>query len=260
MPAAHIQGPKSGCDWTENDLAAYNIRIVYQDALSFFRIPALPPPALKHPAVLHLPGPAYTNDPTVYELLRTMDLAMLPTYTDESAVDDFAVLLLRELGYAPAGRVIRTRKDIPLIVCGDNTLMKADVCIVDGGGIMLLLVLEDRRHVGGADPLPQLVAEAIAAFDLNNMTRERLGLEPLPSKDIPGITLKGTSPIFFKIPVTKQLVAAVRSGHYPAAETVVYAHLPAIPRPVDRWYEGMRPLDNRNIILSCYEALKRFVN
>ncbi|KAF7372156.1 hypothetical protein MVEN_00074700 [Mycena venus] len=257
-----IRSAKSGSDWTENDLHAYHIRVVYQDAATFFQIPGpgLPAPAVQHPAVLTLSGPATATDASVYQFLRTMDLAMLPVDAEESAVDDFAVLLLQELGYVPVGRVIRTRKDIPLVICGENRHAKTDVCIIDDGGI-LLLVQEDKRHADGGNPVPQLVAEAIAAFHSNNVTREQtLGLPPLPSKVVPGITMKGTSPIFFKLPISQELVSAVIGGVYPATETIVQAHLPAIPRPAERLNEGMKPQDNRLIIMSCYEAFKQFVH
>ncbi|KAJ7870143.1 hypothetical protein B0H14DRAFT_2345757, partial [Mycena olivaceomarginata] len=179
---------------------------------------------------------------------------------EESAVDDFAVLLFQELGYVPVGRVIRTRKDIPLVICGEHRHAKTDVCIIDDGGI-LLLVQEDKRHADGGNPVPQLVAEAIAAFQSNNLTRElTFGLPPLPFKVVPGITMKGTSPIFFKVPVSQELVTAVIGGVYPATETIVQAHLPAIPRPAERLNEGMKPQDNRLIIMSCYEAFKQFVH
>ncbi|KAJ7854176.1 hypothetical protein B0H14DRAFT_2756886 [Mycena olivaceomarginata] len=197
-----IRSAKSGSDWTENDLHAYHIRVVYQDATTFFQIPGpgLPAPTVQHPAVLTLAGPAAATEPGVYQFLR------------ESAVNDFAVLLLQELGYLPVGRVIRTRKDIPLVICGENRHAKTDVCIIDDGGI-LLLVQEDKRHAVAGNPVPQLVAEAIAAFHSNNVTREQtFGLPPLPSKVVPGITMKGTSPIFFKVPVSQELVMAVIGG------------------------------------------------
>ena len=72
--------------------------------------------------------------------------------------------------------------------------------------------------------------------------------------------MKGTAPIFYKIKVTVALVTSVAGGVYPPATTIVYAHIPDIPRPNQRWNEGMKPLDNRRIILSCYEAFKQFVN
>ncbi|TFK78742.1 hypothetical protein K466DRAFT_506815 [Polyporus arcularius HHB13444] len=44
--ANRIRSAKSGSDWTENDLAAYNIQIQYQDAPTFFGVDHLPPPAV----------------------------------------------------------------------------------------------------------------------------------------------------------------------------------------------------------------------
>jgi hypothetical protein len=66
----------------------------------------------------------------------------------------------------------------------------------------------------------------------------------------------GTSPTFFKIPITVELVRCVQRGEYPATPTVMIGHVPELPRP-NR--EGMKPLDNRRIILQCYEAFKQFV-
>jgi len=111
-----------------------------------------------------------------------------------------------------------------------------------------------NQHTGG-------IAEAIAAFTANNQTRQKtLNQLPLDSKIMPGITMKGTAPIFYKIKVTEALVTSVGGGVYPQAATTVYAHVPDIPRPSCCWSEGMKPLDNRQIILSCYEAFKQFVN
>ncbi|KAK6967040.1 hypothetical protein R3P38DRAFT_2753981 [Favolaschia claudopus] len=255
-----IRSAKSGSDWTQNDLDSYRIRVEYLDVATFFQIPDLPQPTVRHPAILTLSDPANTTDEDVYQFLRGMEQAMLPLDAEESAVDDFAVLLLREVGYAPLGRIIRTRKDIPLVICGENRHAKTDVCIIDDSGI-LLLVQEDKRHLEGGNPIPQLIAEAIAAFQSNNVTREQvLGLPPLHSKVVAGITMKGTAPIFFKIPMTQELSAAVMGGRYPIVETVVQALLPPIERPSSRLVEGMLPLDNRLRLLSCYEAFKQFVN
>lgn len=76
---------------------------------------------------------------------------------------------------------------------------------------------------------------------------------------MPGIVLVGTTPTLYKIPVTADLVRSVRHGTYPAEPTVVTMHVPAVPRPARRYSEGMKPLDNRRAILSCYEAFKRIV-
>ena len=73
---------------------------------------------------------------------------------------------------------------------------------------------------------------------------------------IPGITMVGTFPGFYKIKVTADLDCCVRLGQYPELQTVVYRHTPRVPR---RRSDGMRPLDNRKFVLRCYEAFKEIV-
>ncbi|KAH9063425.1 hypothetical protein EDB87DRAFT_1681476 [Lactarius vividus] len=255
-----IRNAKSASDWTQNELAAYNIAVEYQDATAFFGTHNFPQPATVNPAVLTATGPDDTAYDSVYKLLRTMDLAMSPVPAEESAVDDFAVLLLRALRYNTRGRVLKTKKDIPLVICGENRYAKTDVSVIDQNEI-LLLVQEDKRHMDNSDPELQLIAGAIAALATNNRTRRQIpNLTPLESKIMAGITMMGTAPIFYKTEVTAILVTSIGSGAYPQEETTVYAHIPNIPRPNRRWNEGVRPLDNRRVILSCYIAFKQFVN
>lgn len=192
-----------------------------------------------------------------YKLLRYMDLAMDPVRTgfaEESAVDDFAVHLLTLLDYAPRPNIASTRTDIPFKICGEIRHAKTDICIVESNNI-LLLIQEDKRHKEKKDPSPQLIAEAVATFQANDHMQKFRSRACI----IPGIVLKGTFPTFYKIPVTSHLADSVAHGHYPTEPTVVHAHIPDIPRPASCLSEGMRPLDNRRIILSCYEAFKKFV-
>jgi len=230
-----IRSPKSGSDWTVNDLIAYNITIVRQNAATFFG-----------QAVLTVP-------PHHPDLLNRLT-------ADEMADDESYQQLLRVMGYAgrALGRDLRSRKDIPLFICGEWRHAKTDVCVMDTNGY-LLLVQEDKRHLEIVDPEPQLVAEAIAAVQSNNRTRDLLGLDPLDVKVMAGITMTGTSPTFFKIPVTLELIGAIQRGEYPATPTIVVMHRPAVPRPARRLSEGMRPLDNRRCILACFEAFRQFV-
>jgi len=254
-----LRTAKSGSDWGGSELAAYNIEIKFQNAATFFGVNPLPAPTVADEVLTRINADDMQDDHN-YKLLRYMDLAMDPVPTEGSAVVDFVVHLLTVLGYVPRTRMTRTRADIPLRICGEQGHAKTDVYIVDSNEI-LLLVQEDKRHKESKDPEPQLVAEAIAAFQSNNWKRVHiLGQEPILMKVIPGITLTGSSPTFFKVPVTKELADAVEFGVYPATQTVVYAHLPSLPRPARRLSEGMKPLDNRSQILSCYEAFKLFVN
>ncbi|KAF8347370.1 hypothetical protein F5887DRAFT_1060744 [Amanita rubescens] len=230
--------PKSGNDWGIKDLHAYNISVQFQDAATFFGV-----------------------DPSRnYKFMRYMDVAMDPVPAEESAVNDFVVCLLTMLGYVPRSRIARARMDIPLITYGEHRHAKTDVCIVDDDdNDIVLLVQEDKRHIERKDPEPQLIAEAIAAFQTNNTRRTRiLGLNAIDAKVMAGITMVGSSPTFYKIPVTQGLAGAVERGQFPVTPTVVYAHLPEVARPAHRLSEGMKPLDNRRHILACYELFKQF--
>ncbi|KAK0466984.1 uncharacterized protein EV420DRAFT_1260734, partial [Desarmillaria tabescens] len=253
-----LRTAKSGNDWGPSELHAYNIRVEFQDAIAFFGVNPLPHPAVAD-EVLHNLAATDMVDDNNYKLLRYMDFAMDPVPAQESAVDGFVVFLLSLLGYVPREKMARARTDIPLLICGESRHATTDVCIVYADD-NLLLVQEDKRHKEPKDPEPQLIAEAIAAFQSNNARRTHvLGQNPIPVETIPGITLKGSSPIFYKIPITTELAESVALGLYPAAPTIVYAHLPKLPRPARRLSEGMRPLDIA-IILSCYEAFKIFIN
>ncbi|KAF9059189.1 hypothetical protein BDP27DRAFT_1431667 [Rhodocollybia butyracea] len=104
------------------------------------------------------------------------------------------------------------------------------------------------------EPYPQLVA-----FQAMNAQRRSRGFEILASKVIPGIIMDGTSPAFFKIPVTQELQYGVMTGTFPDTPTIVTGHVPMIPRPNRSSNEGMKPLDNRRAILQCYEAFKQYI-
>lgn len=118
-------------------------------------------------------------------LVNLLDIAMKPDSSEESAAVDFAVMLFLQLGYAQRHRVSRTRKSIPLLICGEWCHAKSDVCLVDvTQRDILLLVQEDKRYQPDEEhePLPQLIAGAIAAFEYNNRIRKTAGLDPLESK------------------------------------------------------------------------------
>jgi hypothetical protein len=71
---------------------------------------------------------------------------------------------------------------------------------------------------------------------------------------MPGIVMAGTSPSFFKIPITQTLLTHIAHGTCPQEETQVTFY-PALPDHSG----GMKPLDNRLEILRCFEAFKAIV-
>ncbi|KAF8500087.1 hypothetical protein BU17DRAFT_102564 [Hysterangium stoloniferum] len=250
-----IRLAKSGSEWGMSDLLAYNISIVERDQNTFFNGPL---PIYTGPAgFIQYEDRVQGIDAPSLKLLKRLDLAMRVMEGEESAVDDFAVHLLEAMGYETEQTVIRSRKSIRLNMCGEQVYAKTDVCVINLDSELLLLVQEDKSHINQADPEPQLVAEAIAAFQANNFNRvNNLLIDPLPKQVFPGITMVGTYPRFYKIEVTNDLDMCIRGGTYPATRTIVERHTPRVPR---RRSDGMRPLDNRMLILRCYEAFKQFV-
>ena len=247
---------KAGSDWTFDDLRAYNITIEPRDFGTFFGQPL---PSLQPSELLTKKLADEMTSVENYQVIRLMDLAMDRVPNQESNVAQFMEKLFAALGYESLAKSVLLRQQIPLFICGESRYATADVCIADMSEI-LLVIQEDKRHMDSGDPDPQLIAVAVAAFQFNNYRRTRVLNEPaLTSKVIAGITMLGTAPTFFKIPITQDLASAVELGEYPATQTVITRHLPDIPRPSYRVAEGMVSLDNREVIFTCFEAFKQFV-
>jgi hypothetical protein len=67
--------------------------------------------------------------------------------------------------------------------------------------------------------------------------------------------MTGTTPIFIRIPVTRELCEGVMSGRRPDHSTEVYYYEPTLPD----WDCGMRSVRNRRVIFGLYEAFKKYV-
>ena len=140
-------------------------------------------------------------------------------------------------------------------------LTAADVCVINARGLggITLLVQEDKRHLEQLEPEPQIISEATSSFQSNNTRLSRMGLPTLNQMTIPGITIFGTAPTFYKINITTALVEAVEAGMYPSQATIVHKLVPLVPRLKRLERYGMRPLEHRAAILGCFEAFKQFV-
>ncbi|KAJ8590252.1 hypothetical protein M405DRAFT_687501, partial [Rhizopogon salebrosus TDB-379] len=86
---------------------------------------------------------------------------------------------------------------------------------------LYLLVEENKRPRANQDARPQLVAEAVAAFQENNRMRARHRKPKIQEQIIPGIMMIGTSPTFYKIRVTERLSDAISRGDYPEEKTTI---------------------------------------
>ncbi|KAF8548858.1 hypothetical protein OG21DRAFT_1489016 [Imleria badia] len=82
----------------------------------------------------------------------------------------------------------------------DHLREEFDIGIRDKDNRYLLLI---KKAIGRKNPEPRLIAEAIAAYQNNNVIREtKLHLPILDEITFPGITYVGTAPTFYKIKVT----------------------------------------------------------
>ncbi|KAJ7731490.1 hypothetical protein B0H16DRAFT_1583442 [Mycena metata] len=111
-----LRSAKSGNDWTENELAAYNIRVVEQSLGEFFGIEKLPSVPTSLYAFVTTTDRTDATDDDTYKLLHHLDLAHMPKVGQEAAVDLFAEKLLEKLGYAEGRRIIMIRHESCLAI------------------------------------------------------------------------------------------------------------------------------------------------
>ncbi|KAK0209267.1 hypothetical protein DFS33DRAFT_1451965 [Desarmillaria ectypa] len=78
------------------------------------------------------------------------------------------------------------------------------------------------------------------------------------SKHLAGFTLRGTVPTFYKIPVTADLLHSITTAQFSPQKIVVHKLIPPVPNIAKLSENGMRPLENRRIILQYHEAFKQF--
>ncbi|KIJ15760.1 hypothetical protein PAXINDRAFT_176326 [Paxillus involutus ATCC 200175] len=232
-----IRTAKSGSDWTANELLAYNITVSSVLPGQFF---LTPDPSLDNidPAILNSP-PDDTNPATSRAAALYLDyLDLAARATQENFINDFAAETLKLLDFNDRGITVSTRFIIPLTTCGEsNRVAQTDVCLIHTPTFVLLALV---------------IAEAIAAFQFNNRKRKDRGLNPLNAMTIPCITMKGTRPTFYLVPVTTELSNAVITGQYPATQTQVLRCVTVARRAST----GMEDTEYRKLALKRFLAFK----
>ncbi|KAF8493540.1 hypothetical protein JB92DRAFT_2750237 [Gautieria morchelliformis] len=138
-------------------------------------------------------------------------------------------LLERFMEYDNKKRIVSTRFPIPFIICGVETKAEVDIYVAMKSSNILLLLQEDKRLENDKDPEAQVIAEAIAAFQENSKIRSKNYQEHLDKMIFPCITMIGTFPIFYLVPVTRELNECVKRGLYPENITTIYRHTPTVP-------------------------------
>ncbi|KAF8509299.1 hypothetical protein BU17DRAFT_32085, partial [Hysterangium stoloniferum] len=151
-----------------------------------------------------------------------------------NVIDDFARELFLIMRYKTNKRLLRTRHSIPLVICGENSNAQTDICLIQKKREFLLIVQDDKRFYNNKDP--EVIAEAVAAFQENNRMRKEED-RILNKMVIPCITMIGTYPRFYLVPVTMELSNCIITGQYPTNNTEVLCYIPKIPKRIS---DGMK--------------------
>ncbi|TEB26191.1 hypothetical protein FA13DRAFT_1610377, partial [Coprinellus micaceus] len=206
-----LRSAKSGNDWSDNELFAFNISIQDVDVATFFGVPGPQlPPTTVSPVILnntHRPPPPAVISKEDRPFFRYLERAN----THEAAVNDFAGHILRMLDFDDSDRSIATRRELSFTMCGSRVWAKADIVGLDSDAEYSLVVQDGSRTPVTDEPKAQLIASAIAAFVENNGFR----VPPLPQQTIPAMTMAGPCPVFYKVPVTQSLVDTLVTARYP---------------------------------------------
>jgi hypothetical protein len=149
-----------------------------------------------------------------------------------------------------------THYTVPFIICGDNdTVAQIDVCLLHRTNLVLLVLVKDTTVFNEPDPEGQVVAQAIAVFQFNNRKRGEYGLPLLETMTIPCITMAGTRPTFYLVPVTRELSNAVLLGEYPLTQTRVLKCV-TVGVSARHTVEGMENIHYRELVFRRVLAFK----
>jgi hypothetical protein len=156
---------KSGSKWGKSELQKYNITIQRQSPREFFSLIPTELPRVDQVFITRtLATPKLSK--SCFQLFQYLDLAS-QSNAPETAIDNFAHELLCTIGFKEQGIVLRMHHMIPLFMHGEDTSAQTNLCLFHGTQSFLLL--HENKMIGSSrDPEPQVIAEAIAAFQFNN--------------------------------------------------------------------------------------------
>jgi len=258
-----IRSPKSGNHWSTDELLGYNITIQTQSVVDFFGHELSPIDLDLDPYLFSSFSPSTSSRtiPTGMSMPTHRFLSHLTSISHPDAQDsffnDFANSVLDITNFErQLGTLLVPRYSLPLTICGnDNRKAMPDICLMSTQLVpmILLVVQRDKPVFGSSGPGPPVIARAIATFQYNNRSRAKKGLPTLDTMTIPCITLEGTRPLFYKVPVTQHLSDCVATGQFPTQQTVVTR---CGPPDSPEAHEGMKSPDYRRIALRYYEAFR----
>ncbi|RDB15209.1 hypothetical protein Hypma_004706 [Hypsizygus marmoreus] len=227
-----IRSAKPSSKWSTIELYAFNITI---------ESPSLPPPPVTVSDVIlnneELPEDNANCTKADRQFFYLMGDATMPG--EESFVEDFLVFLLDLVDYNCGTRVVHTRCELEFNMCGETVDAKPDVGVFDGPGISGTCVLLAKVDKSGTISEAMLIAEAIAAFTDACRIARSIGRPAPRMKTVAGIIMDRTTPAYYKIPITEELIYEVMAGQYPQTRTVVQRFTPVSPSSKSGYVRGV---------------------
>ena len=255
-----IRSAKSGTHWGGCELLAYNITISPVTPHEFF-FPLDPLPTLPlnfiNPSILNAApdGDHEHLSNAISNYLGYLSLASKPT--QDSVIDNFAAETLKLLGFNGHNTFVMMGFTVPFVICGDNdAVAEIDVCLLHRTSLILLVLINNKTVLNEPDPEAQVVAQAIATFQFNNRKRGEYGLPPLETMTIPCITMAGTRPTFYLVPVTRGLINAIHLGEYPRLTQTQVVKCVTLGANARNTVEGMENTHYRELVFRRLLAFK----
>ncbi|KAG1845799.1 hypothetical protein C8R48DRAFT_733823 [Suillus tomentosus] len=223
-----IRSPKSCGKWDNNELIAYNITVTAVPSQQFFPQGTDVPltAAGLDPALATADSYSADVSDSTHLFLAYLRYATTPFSDDRNVrvpkITDFARQLLITLGFEEH-RYRVCRLEIPLLICDDiRKIAEISLGLQDLGSTEMVPLLQmNKTQIDRSNIEAHMISAAIAAYQFNNNMRQEKGLHPLDAMTIPCVTMVGTRPTFYLVPVTKALSDAVISCQYPSARTEV---------------------------------------
>lgn len=117
------------------------------------------------------------------------------TWHLETHTDSLANNIMQLTSFEDWDTFISVQPRLSLRICGENRATDPDLCLHQVASDIVLLIQEDKSAVSRKNPEPQLIAEAIGAFQQNNRSCAALGQLALNEMVIPLIIMVGTWPV-----------------------------------------------------------------
>ncbi|KZP29889.1 hypothetical protein FIBSPDRAFT_1038598 [Athelia psychrophila] len=227
-----IRSAKSGSDCGTSELLAFDIRVEEKTNARFFGQPLPADVNISSVIFSHLDEPQNATK-SESDLFAYLEDAMTITPDEESFITDFVVQILKLMGFDAS------RRGRFLSRCADRKWARRRMSALwreDQVEIFFSLFKKTGNHRG------------VLLQQQSQATKRSTALIQVKAI-IPGITTVGSAPVFYKFPVTQELLTAIITAQYPQDAVVVERLFP----PVNNWAayasEGMKPLNNRLLVL-----------